>query len=82
MRFHSKFLVASLGLALLVAGCERDLTPDGPSLSDLYGTFKVKTALAASLAQVDFSSGQSVYFTAETSISTDFILEIKGRTSG
>jgi len=82
MRFHSKFLVASLGLALLVAGCERDLTPDGPSLSDLYGTFKVKTALAASLAQVDFSSGQSVYFTAETSISTDFILEIKGRMSG
>ncbi|MDA0829161.1 MAG: hypothetical protein O3A70_06490, partial [Bacteroidetes bacterium] len=82
MRFHSKFLVASLGLALLFAGCERDLTPDGPSLSDLYGTFKVKTALAASLAQVDFSSGQSVYFTAETSISTDFILEIKGRTSG
>ena len=83
MPLRSKYFLASLALASLAfASCERDLTPEGPALTDLYGTFKVKTGLAASQAQVNFANGESVYFTAETSISTDFVLTITGQTSG
>lgn len=83
MPLRSKHFLASLALASLAfASCERDLTPEGPALTDLYGTFKVKTGLAASQAQVNFANGESVYFTAETSISTDFVLTITGQTSG
>ncbi len=83
MRLLSKYFLASLALASLAfASCERDLTPEGPALTDLYGTFKVKTGLTASQAQVNFANGESVYFTAETSISTDFVLTVTGQTSG
>ena len=83
MPLRSKHFLASLALASLAfASCERDLTPEGPALTDLYGTFKVKTGLVASRAQVNFANGESVYFTAETSISTDFVLTITGQTSG
>lgn len=83
MPLRSKHFLASLALASLAfASCERDLTPEGPALTDLYGTFKVKTGLAGSRAQVNFANGESVYFTAETSISTDFVLTITGQTSG
>ena len=83
MPLRSKHFLASFALASLAfVSCERDLTPEGPALTDLYGTFKVKSGLTASRAQVNFANGESVYFTAETSISTDFVLTITGQTSG
>ena len=67
---------------LVFASCERNLTPDGPNLEDLYGNFAVREGLQVSAATVDFGAGQTVHFTAKTSITADWVLEVRGTTSG
>jgi hypothetical protein len=61
-------------------GCSED--PEGPLLSDLYGEFNLIAGLEVSSDAVDFCSGESVFFTAEFSKSTDWELRIQGLSSG
>jgi hypothetical protein len=55
---------------------------DGPKLNDVFGQFSVITDLDVSLDSVDFSTGQTVHFTAELSKIVDWKLTITGQTSG
>jgi hypothetical protein len=61
---RASLLALSGSVALFLSACERDLTPDGPNLEDLYGNFEIREGLA----------GQTVHFTAKTSISADWVL--------
>ncbi|MEJ6616904.1 MAG: hypothetical protein QNL61_08350 [Crocinitomicaceae bacterium] len=76
------------GILLLVVSvlfsCRKDEieTSDGPNLTDIYGIFEVVNTLSTSQANVDFAAGQSVHFTSEISIITDWELRITGQTSG
>ncbi len=76
------------GILLLVVSvlfsCRKDEieTSDGPNLMDIYGIFEVVNTLSTSQANVDFAAGQSVHFTSEISIITDWELRITGQTSG
>jgi hypothetical protein len=79
---RASLLALSGSVALFLSACERNLTPDGPNLGDLYGNFEIREGLAVSATTVDFSAGQTVHFTAKTSISADWVLEVRGTTSG
>ena len=75
------YLICIVALAM---GCRKDELNkmDGPSLSDLNGQFSVISTLAASQDSVNFSTGESVYFTAEFSKVSSWKLELIGQTSG
>jgi hypothetical protein len=79
---RASLLALSGSLALFLSACERNLTPDGPNLGDLYGNFEIREGLQVSATTVDFSAGQTVHFTAKTSIAADWVLEVRGTTSG
>ena len=75
-------LILLIGLTFL--SCRKDeidLT-EGPNFTDVYGEFSVINTLVASQSNVDYTSGQSVYFTAEISIISDWELKITGQSSG
>jgi hypothetical protein len=76
-----RYLVFSLTL-LVLGGCQRDLEPAGPLLTDLYGNFRVLEPLAVSATQVNFATGEQAHFSARMSILVDWQIEITGRTSG
>jgi len=69
-------------LLLVFAACDRDLDPEGPSLFDRFAPLEVFDSLQVSAATVDFSSGQSVSFTAEFNKSVDWVITITGQESG
>lgn len=68
--------------AIVFAGCKQDDEFSGPDLNNLYGGFSVIQDLDISNRNVDFSSGESTYFTASFSKSVEWKIEIKGLTSG
>ena len=70
------------GTVLLACRKEEVNKTDGPNLTDIYGTFEVVTTLAASQNSVDFSAGQTVYFTCETTTIKEWKISITGQTSG
>jgi hypothetical protein len=74
--------ITFIGLTLL--SCRKDelQNSDGPSLQDIYGPFTIINTLAASQNTVDFSAGQSVYFTCELSKTINWEMLIIGQTSG
>lgn len=55
---------------------------DGPSLEEIYGVFGVTETLYISKDSVDFSAGQTVYFTAAMTKTSDWKITITGQTSG
>ncbi|MFT6501563.1 MAG: hypothetical protein ACJASQ_001679 [Crocinitomicaceae bacterium] len=71
-------------VGLVLFSCRKDELEavDGPNLTDVFGTFEVVSTLVTSQPNVDFAAGQSVYFTSEISIITDWELKITGQTSG
>lgn len=77
-------MILSILLLLAVVSCRKqDIDMfEGPSLEELNTPFKVKSNLTNSQDAVDFSSGESVYFTAEFSKTIDWKLRIIGLTSG
>jgi len=77
-----KLLVSISAIAILLSACRTDEEFDGPSLNDLYGEFAVIQGLNASADEVDFSTGETVYFTAQFSKNVNWALQIKGLESG
>jgi hypothetical protein len=69
---------------LALFSCRKDEVSkmDGPSLQDLNGQFMVINDLVASKDSVDFSVGETVYFTAEFSKTSEWHLRIEGQSSG
>lgn len=77
-----RHLILGILGGLSLAGCETDDTFDGPSLNDLYGAFNVVSPLQLSADTVNFSTGQSLAFSAQFSKNINWKLEIKGLESG
>ena len=73
---------AFASLALLAASCAKDSNTEGPLLEDLYGEFSLVEDLSPSKGDVDFSTGEKIYFTAQFSKTTDWELHLLGLTSG
>lgn len=70
-------------LALFFAGCQHQTDPfDGPSLIDRFGPFELVDSLQASQPSVDFSTGETVFFTASFSKRISWVLRITGKESG
>jgi hypothetical protein len=69
-------------LLLVFAACDRDLDPEGPSLFDRFAPLEVFDSLQVSANTVDFSTGQSVSFTAEFNKNIDWVITITGEESG
>jgi len=67
---------------VLFNSCKFDEEYDGPSLNDLYGDFVLINDLDISNRNVDFSQGQSTFFTATFSKNVNWKLEVKGLSSG
>lgn len=78
-----KFLFAiPLLLIIFISACKHDDIIDGPELNDLYGTFKLLEPFQASVDSIDFSTGQTVYFSARISKLVDWQITITGLSSG
>lgn len=79
-----KKLLTFIGIAVVLVACrKKELDKmDGPSLQDINGQFSVITTLEASKDSVDFSTSETVYFTAEFSKTIAWKLDIIGLTSG
>ncbi|MEN9348849.1 MAG: hypothetical protein RLZZ77_2360 [Bacteroidota bacterium] len=75
-------LIASFILVGLLAACKVDDEFAGPSLNDLYGSFRVLQPLDISDREVDFAAGETTFFTAEFSKNVDWEVQVKGLTSG
>lgn len=82
MRIKTQIVSLVAATALVVWGCTKDNGVEGPLLQDLYGDFSLVNGLESSREDVDFSAGESIYFTAEFSKSTDWELHIVGLESG
>lgn len=61
---------------LFSASCQRIELFEGPDLIEIYGDFTVLEDFSASQSSVDFSTNESVYFTARFSTITNWTLEI------
>jgi hypothetical protein len=62
-----------------VGACRKDKTTfNGPSIVDIYSTFKVVSPFKADKDSVDFANGQNVTFNAKFSKIVDWTITIKG----
>lgn len=78
-----KFTLLLIAGTMLLACRKKEVDKiDGPDLADVYGTFEVLSALGVSQSSVDFSTGQTVYFTCETSTIKEWTISITGQSSG
>ncbi len=78
-----KYLSLLLFISVLITACQHQTDPfDGPGLVDRFGEFQLKTDIAASRSEVDFSADQRVFFTAEFSKNINWVLRITGKESG
>lgn len=80
MEMKKLIYIAILGV--LILSCKRDTEVLGPNLSDIYGDFQVFEDFAVSSTAVDFSTGESLFFTARFSKTVDWEVRIEGQTSG
>ncbi len=78
------FISLTVLLTLFVASCRKDEINkiDGPSLAENYGKFAIIDSLAVSRDSVDFSAGETVYFTAAVNKTSDWKIKITGMSSG
>lgn len=77
-----KYFILTAAMSLVFWGCKKETTFDGPSLNDMYGDFAIIHGLDISNRNVDFSAGQSTYFTAEFTKNVNWQLTVTGLTSG
>jgi hypothetical protein len=63
---------------ILVLGCKRPDKYEGPSLQDIYGEFTMLTPFTASKSNIDFSTGDNLYFNAKFNKPTQWTITIKG----
>jgi hypothetical protein len=78
-----KFIVALTVLGLIFSACRKDDPKiDGPSLEELNGGFSILEPFYVSRDSVDFSAGESVYFTCGLSKTSNWKIKITGQTSG
>ncbi len=78
-----KLIYITLCLIVIISSCSKpDEFYDGPNLYDVYGDFEVYTPLEGSQINVDFESGETVYFTCELSKVVNWQLKITGSNSG
>ncbi len=67
----------------LLIGCQPDKDVfDGPSLINRFGEFQLLDSLSVSEPEVDFSTGETVFFSADFSKSIAWVLRITGQNSG
>lgn len=70
-------------IGALISSCSHDTdTFDGPSLVDRFGDFNVIEGLGISSSTVNFTAGETVYFTAQFNKNIDWVVEITGSESG
>lgn len=70
-------------LLFSLGSCEHDTdTFDGPFLVDRFGEFELIDSLAVSQPEVNFSEGQSVFFTAQFNKRVNWTVRITGFNSG
>jgi hypothetical protein len=78
-----KFIVALIVLGITFSACRKDAPKfDGPSLEELNGGFSILDPFYVSRDSVDFSSGETVYFTCGMSKTSNWKIKITGQTSG
>jgi len=78
-----KLIYITLCLIVIISSCSKpDEFYDGPNLYDVYGDFEVYTSLQGSQINIDFESGETVYFTCELSKVVNWQLKITGSNSG
>lgn len=78
-----KFIVALTFLGLIFSACRKDAPKfDGPSLEELNGGFSILDPFFVSRDSVDFSTGETVYFTCGMSKTSNWKIKITGQSSG
>ncbi len=75
-------VAAAFAVGLAAAGCDHITEFDGPNLTDRFGDFNVLDTLTASRTSVDFAANQTVTFAARFNKQVNWVIEIRGRTSG
>lgn len=76
-------LAIATSLSVLTSGCSHDTEEfDGPSLLDRFGPFRLVDSLQVSMPEVDFETGQTVFFTASFNKRINWVIQIKGEESG
>ena len=68
--------------ALAFQGCKVDEEFEGPSLTDLYGSFAILEEFDITDRSVNFSENETTTFTATFNKNVSWKLEIKGLSSG
>ncbi len=74
------FLITAIVLMSIVS-CRKDNTTDGPSIAEIYSSFKVMTPFTASNDSVNFASGQKITFSAAFNKVVNWEITITGQTS-
>jgi hypothetical protein len=74
-------IITFVVILIALISCEREEAFEGPNLNDLYGEFTVLEDFQSSVASVDFSTGEQVFFTARFSTITDWTITIESSTS-
>lgn len=78
-----KLIYIILCLSVFVSSCRKpDEFSDGPDLYDVYGDFEIYSPLEVSQINVDFASGENVFFHCELSKVVNWQLKITGSNSG
>jgi hypothetical protein len=75
-------LIALSAYLLILVSCERDSSFEGPDFNDIYGDFALLKKFEVSAGEVDFATGQIVYFLAEFSKMTKWTLTISHTSTG
>lgn len=74
--------ITLISLAFVTCRKEDNELYDGPNLNDLYGPFFIVTPLTLSQSTIDFSNDGDLFFNAELSKNTDWVITITGSQSG
>ena len=70
-------------ISSLMVSCSHDTDNfDGPSLIDRFGDFNVVEGLGVSSPTVNFTAGETVFFTAQFNKNVDWVVVITGSESG
>ena len=78
-----KLIYIILCLSVFISSCRKpDEFSDGPDLYDVYGDFEIYSPLEGSQINVDFASGETVFFHCELSKVVSWQLKITGSNSG
>jgi hypothetical protein len=83
LTYMRKIIFPIVAVSVFLSSCTtEDTLFDGPSLIDIYGEFAILDSLKISTTEVDFSTSQTVSFSAEFSKNVNWKIEITGDASG